>query len=67
MLTATLICPKDKYSTAVLDDLMKDTTVTDPGPADMDEGTSGDGAGKDSKSGDKKSDEKGSGSSPKDT
>ncbi len=28
----------DKYSTAVLDDLMKDTTVTDPGPADMDEG-----------------------------
>ena len=67
MLTATLICPKDKYSTAVLDDLMKDTTVTDPGPADMDEGASGDGAGKDSKSGDKKSDEKGSGSSPKDT
>ena len=41
--------------------------VTDPGPADMDEGASGDGAGKDSKSDDKKSDEKGSGSSPKDT
>ena len=41
--------------------------VTDPGPADMDEGASGDGAGKDSKSGDKKSDEKGSGSSPQDT
>ena len=50
MLTATLICPKDKYSTAVLDDLMKDTTVTDPGPADMDEGASGDGTGKDSNS-----------------
>ena len=67
MLTATLICPKDKYSTAVLDDLMKDTTVTDPGPADMDEGASGDGTGKDSKSDDKKSDQKSSGSSPKDT
>ena len=67
MLTATFICPKDKYSTAVLDDLMKDTTVTDPGPADMDEGTSDDGASKDSKRDDKKSDEKGSGSSPKDT
>ena len=62
MLTATLICPKDKYSTAVLDDLMKDTTVTNPGPADMDEGGSSDGADKDGKS-----DEKGSGSSPKDT
>ena len=67
MLTATFICPKDKYSTAVLDDLMKDTTITDPGPADMDEAGSDGGSNKDGKSDDKKSDEKGSGSSPKDT
>lgn len=43
LLIAALICPSDKYSTVVLDDLLKDTTVTVPGPADMDEaGSSGD-------------------------
>ena len=67
MLQAMYACPVDAYSSSEMATLLKATPISNPGPADMDEGASGDGAGKDSKSGDKKSDEKGSGSSPKDT
>ena len=67
MLQAMYACPVDAYSSSEMEALFKATPISNPGPADMDEGTSGDGAGKDSKSGDKKSDEKGSGSSSKDT
>ena len=66
-------CPVNVYSSSEMEELFKATPISNPGPADMDEGSSSDGAGKDgndgkkSESEDKKSDEKSSGSSPKDT
>ena len=67
LLQGMYACPVDAYSSSEMKELLEATPISHPGPADMDEGASGDGAGKDSKSGDKKSDEKGSGGSPKDT
>ncbi len=73
MLQAMYACPVNVYSSSEMEELFKATPISNPGPADMDEGSSSDGAGKDgndgkkSESEDKKSDEKSSGSSPKDT
>ena len=73
VLQAMYACPVDAYSSSEMEELFKATPISNPGPADMDEGSSSDGAGKDgndgkkSESEDKKSDEKSSGSSPKDT
>ena len=73
MLQAMYACPVNVYSSSEMEELFKATPISNPGPADMDEGGSSDGAGKDgndgkkSESEDKKSDEKSSGSSPKDT
>ena len=74
MLQAAYACPVDAYSASEMETLFKATPISNPGPTDMDEGTSDNGTGKGSKSEDKKSgsedkksDEKGSGSSPKDT
>ena len=73
MLQGMYACPVNVYSSSEMEELFKATPISNPGPADMDEGSSRDGAGKDgndgkkSESEDKKSDEKSSGSSPKDT
>ena len=74
MLQAAYACPVDAYSASEMETLFKATPISNPGPTDMDEGTSDNGTGKGSKSEDKKSgsedkksDEKSSGSSPKDT
>ena len=73
MLQAMYACPVNVYSSSEMEELFKATPISNPGPADMDEGSSSDGAGRDgndgkkSESEDKKSDEKSSGSSPKDT
>ena len=73
MLQGMYACPINVYSSSEMEELFKATPISNPGPADMDEGSSSDGAGKDgndgkkSESEDKKSDEKSSGSSPKDT
>ena len=73
MLQGMYACPVNVYSSSEMEELLKATPISNPGPADMDEGSSSDGAGKDgndgkkSESEDKKSDEKSSGSSPKDT
>ena len=70
MLQGMYACPVNVYSSSEMEELFKATPISNPGPADMDEGSSSDGAGKDGKkseSEDKKSDEKSSGSSPKDT
>ena len=73
MLQGMYACPVNVYSSSEMEELFKATPISKPGPADMDEGSSSDGAGKDgndgkkSESEDKKSDEKSSGSSPKDT
>ena len=73
MLQGMYACPVNVYSSSEMEELFKATPISNPGPADMDEGSSTDGAGKDgndgkkSESEDKKSDEKSSGSSPKDT
>ena len=67
MLQAAYACPVDAYSASEMETLFKATPISNPGPTDMDEGTSDNGTGKGSKSEDKKSDETGSGSSPKDT
>ena len=73
MLQGMYACPVNVYSSSEMEELFKATPISNPGPADMDEGSSSDGAGKDSNDGkkseseDKKSDEKSSGSSPKDT
>ena len=73
MLQGMYACPVNVYSSSEMEELFKATPISNPGPADMDEGSSSDGAGKDgndgkkSESEDKKSDEKNSGSSPKDT
>ena len=71
MLQGMYACPVNVYSSSEMEELFKATPISNPGPADMDEGSSSDGAGKDgndgkkSESEDKKSDEKSSGSSPK--
>ena len=73
MLQGMYACPVNVYSSSEMEELFKATPISNPGPADMDEGSSSDGAGKDgndgkkSESEDKKSNEKSSGSSPKDT
>ena len=73
LLQGMYACPVDAYSSREMEELLEATPISHPGPADMDEGSSSDGAGKDgndgkkSESEDKKSDEKSSGSSPKDT
>ena len=73
MLQGMYACPVNVYSSSEMEELFKATPISNPGPADMDEGSSSDGAGKDgndgkkSESEDKKSDKKSSGSSPKDT
>lgn len=73
MLQGMYACPVNVYSSSEMEELFKATPISNPGPADMDEGSSSDGASKDgndgkkSESEDKKSDEKSSGSSPKDT
>ena len=73
MLQGMYACPVNVYSSSEMEELFKATPISNPGPADMDEDSSSDGAGKDgndgkkSESEDKKSDEKSSGSSPKDT
>ena len=73
MLQGMYACPVNVYSSSEMEELFKATPISNPGPADMDEGSSSDGAGKDgndgkkSESEDKKSDEKSTGSSPKDT
>ena len=73
MLQGMYACPVNVYSSSEMEELFKATPISNPGPADMDEGSSSDGAGKHgndgkkSESEDKKSDEKSSGSSPKDT
>ena len=73
MLQGMYACPVNVYSSSEMEELFKATPISNPGPADMDEGSSSDGAGKDgndgkkSESEDKKSDQKSSGSSPKDT
>ena len=73
MLQGMYACPVNVYASSEMEELFKATPISNPGPADMDEGISSDGAGKDgndgkkSESEDKKSDEKSSGSSPKDT
>ena len=73
MLQGMYACPVNVYSSREMEELFKATPISNPGPADMDEGSSSDGAGQDgndgkkSESEDKKSDEKSSGSSPKDT
>ena len=70
MLQAMYACPVNVYSSSEMEELFKATPISNPGPADMDEGGSSDGAGKDGKkseSEDQKSDEKSSGSSPMDT
>ena len=73
MLQGMYACPVNVYSSSEMEELFKATPISNPGPADMDEGSSSNGAGKDgndgkkSESEDKKSDEKSSGSSPKDT
>lgn len=73
MLQGMYACPVNVYSSSEMEELFKATPISNPGPADMDEGSSSDGAGKDgndgkkSESEGKKSDEKSSGSSPKDT
>ena len=70
MLQGMYACPVNVYSSSEMEELFKATPISNPGPADMDEGSSSDGAGKDgndgkkSESEDKKSDEKSSGSSP---
>ena len=73
MLQGMYACPVNVYSSSEMEELFKATPISNPGPADMDEGSSSDGAGKDgndgkkSESEDKKSDENSSGSSPMDT
>ena len=81
LLQGMYACPVDAYSSSEMEELLEATPISHPGPADMDEGESGSGSGKDGKSDGKKSgsddgkatapsgksDEKGSGRSPKDT
>ncbi|WP_243858994.1 hypothetical protein [Actinomyces sp. ZJ308] len=54
MLQAMYACPVDAYSSSEMATLLKATPISHPGPADMDEGESGD-SGKGGKSDDKKS------------
>ena len=81
LLQGMYACPVDAYSSSEREELLEATPISHPGPADMDEGESGSGSGKDGKSDGKrsgsddgkatapsgKSDEKGSGRSSKDT
>ena len=81
LLQGMYACPVDAYSSSEMEELLEATPISHPGPADMDEGESGSGSGKDGKSDGKKSgsddgkatapsgrsDEKGSGRSSKDT
>ncbi|WP_448751844.1 hypothetical protein [Actinomyces naeslundii] len=81
LLQGMYACPVDAYSSSEMKELLEATPISHPGPADMDEGESGSGSGKDGKSdGNRsgsddgkatapsgKSDEKGSGRSSKDT
>ena len=81
LLQGMYACPVDAYSSSEMKELLEATPISHPGPADMDEGESGSGSGKDGKSDGKKSgsddgkatapsgksDEKGSGGSSKDT
>ena len=62
LLQGMYACPVDAYSSSEMKELLEATPISHPGPADMDEGESGSGSGKDGKS-----DEKGSGGSSKDT
>ena len=81
LLQGMYACPVDAYSSSEMKELLEATPISHPGPADMDEGESGSGSGKEGKSDGKrsgsddgkatapsgKSDEKGSGRSSKDT
>ena len=81
LLQGMYACPVDAYSSSEMEELLEATPISHPGPADMDEGESGSGSGKEGKSdGNRsgsddgkatapsgKSDEKGSGRSSKDT
>ena len=81
LLQGMYACPVDAYSSSEMEELLEATPISHPGPADMDEGESGSGSGKDGKSDGKKSgsddgkatapsgrsDEKSSGRSSKDT
>ena len=81
LLQGMYACPVNAYSSSEMEELLEATPISHPGPADMDEGESGSGSGKDGKSdGNRsgsddgkatapsgKSDEKGSGRSSKDT
>ena len=81
LLQGMYACPVNAYSSSEMEELLEATPISHPGPADMDEGESGSGSGKDGKSDGKKSgsddgkatapsgrsDEKGSGRSSKDT
>ena len=81
LLQGMYACPVDAYSSSEMKELLEATPISHPGPADMDEGESGSGSGKDGKSDGNRSgsddgkatapsgrsDEKGSGRSSKDT
>ena len=81
LLQGMYACPVDAYSSSEMKELLEATPISHPGPADMDEGESGSGSGKEGKSdGNRsgsddgkatapsgKSDEKGAGRSSKDT
>lgn len=81
LLQGMYACPVDAYSSSEMEELLEATPISHPGPADMDEGESGSGSGKEGKSDGKrsgsddgkatapsgKSDKKGSGRSSKDT
>lgn len=54
MLQAMYACPVDAYSSSEMETLLKATPISHPGPADMDEGESTSGSGKDGKSDEKK-------------
>ena len=76
LLQGMYACPVDAYSSSEMKELLEATPISHPGPADMDEGESGSGSGKEGKSGSDdgkatapsgRSDEKSSGRSSKDT
>ncbi|WP_455188603.1 hypothetical protein [Actinomyces naeslundii] len=81
LLQGMYACPVDAYSSSEMKELLEATPISHPGPADMDEGESSSGSGKDGKSDGNRSgsddgkatapsgrsDEKGSGRSSKDT
>jgi len=53
MLQGMYACPVNVYSSSEMEELFKATPISNPGPADMDEGSSSDGAGKDGNDGKK--------------